>query len=68
MKSIVMAALALAAAPAFAQTPPPAACSAESAISPMPSPLNRSTHRLPTRRSTAWRSTRSASTRWTAAI
>ena len=45
----------------------PAVCSAAFAISPTRSARRRSTQASPTRRCRAWRSTHSASTRWTAA-
>ena len=46
----------------------PAGCSAGCAISPMPPAPTRSTPQVADRALSGWRSTRSASTRWTAAI
>ena len=46
----------------------PGGCCAGCATSPMPRAPTRSTPRSPTRRCRGWRSTRSASTRWTGAI
>ena len=46
----------------------PGGCCAACATSPMPRVATRSTPRSPTRRCRGWRSTHSASTRWTGAI